>query len=181
MYTLTSPLLRAPASHSDRNAEQGTDVLATDAEISTLVCLARSRHAHDLVIGSGRTPRAVATTRAIETAWERIGGRVLLAITWPETGASWLRHATRFAAPDPDLWVMTGPAIGWAQMTRRLLWSTSWAPARTLATAGIGSPQSLALVGLHNLEDLAGVYGDGTSWHVAHGALMHRPRVVSGP
>jgi hypothetical protein len=176
MDTLTSPLLRTSVS---RDVDNDTDPVATDSEISALVCFARSRHAHDIVLGSGRSRRAAATAHAIQAAWERHGGRVLRTITWPETGASWLRHATRFAATDPDLWVMTGPAGGWAQMTRRLLWSTGWAPARTLATDGVGDSRTLALVGLHNLDDLAGAYADGSSWIVTDGALTHRARIHS--
>lgn len=179
MTSLTSPLLPTPPSHDvDRSVDQETDLLVTEAETATLLCLAHSRHAHDITIGSGRTPRAVATARAIQTAWERDGGRVLRTITWPETAASWLRHARRFADADPDLWVMTGPALGWAQMTRRLLWSTGWAPARTVASAGVGDPRALALVGRHNLDDLAGAYADGSSWLVTDGALVHHPRIT---
>ena len=175
MDTLTSPLLKTPVGHDVDNA---TDPLATEAEISAMVCLARSRHALDIVIGSGRTTRAVATAHAIQTAWEDDGGRVLRTITWPATGASWLRHATRFAAADPDLWVMIGPASGWAQMTRRMLWSTGWTPASTIATAGVGDARTLALVGLHNLDDLAGAHPDGSSWLVADGVLTHRARIL---
>lgn len=175
MDALTSPLLRTSVS---RDMDNDTDPVATEAEIYAMVCLARSRRAHDIVIGSGRSPSAAATGHAIQAAWERDGGRVLGTITWPETGASWLRHATRFAAADPDLWVMTGPARGWAQMTRRLLWSTGWTPARTLATDGVGDSRTLALVGLHNLDDLAGAYADGSSWLVADGALTHRARIL---
>ena len=79
MDTLTSPLLKTPVGHDVDNA---TDPLATEAEISAMVCLARSRHALDIVIGSGRTTRAVATAHAIQTAWEDDGGRVLRTITW---------------------------------------------------------------------------------------------------
>jgi hypothetical protein len=61
-------------------------------------------------------------------------------------------------------------------MTRRLLWSTHWRPDRTLATAGIGDPRTLALVGLTNLDGLAGAYEDGAWWHVAHGALIRVAR-----
>ena len=38
---------------------------------------------------------------------------------------------TRSAA-DPGLWIMAGPPRGWAQVTRRLLWSTPWSPAAPL-------------------------------------------------
>ncbi len=166
MEALTGPLLKASASHD-------ADLMATDAEVATVIRLAHNRHAQDIMIGSGRTPHALATARLIESAWERIGGQTLDAITWPETGASWLRHASRFAAANPDLWVMIGPATGWAQMTRRLLWSTRWTPARTLATAGIGDPRTLALVGLANLDSLAGASADGTSWLVAYDSVAH--------
>ncbi|GLW98042.1 hypothetical protein [Microtetraspora sp. NBRC 16547] len=166
MEALTSPLLKTSASYN-------ADLTATDAEVATVIRIARDRRARNIVIGSGRTPHALATSRLIKSAWDRTGGGTLDTITWPETGASWLRHASRFAAADPDLWVMVGPATGWAQMTRRLLWSTPWSPARTLATAGIGDPRTLALVGLTNLDGLAGASADGTSWLVAHDSLVH--------
>ncbi|MFE5097235.1 hypothetical protein ACFRCI_44835 [Streptomyces sp. NPDC056638] len=166
MEALTSPLLKAAASYD-------ADLTATDAEVATIIRIARDRRARSIVIGSGRTPHALATSRLIKSAWDRIGGGTLDVITWPETGASWLRHASRFAAVNPDLWVMVGPATGWAQMTRRLLWSTPWSPARTLATAGIGDPRTLALVGLTNLDGLAGASADGASWLVAHDSLVH--------
>lgn len=175
MDALTSPLLRTSVS---RDLGTDTDLVATDAEISAMVRLARGRDAHDIVIGSGRTANAAATARAIQAAWERDSSRVLRTITWPETGASWLRHAARFAAAEPDLWVMTGPARGWAQMTRRLLWSTGWVPARTLATDGVGDSRTLALVGLHNLDDLTGAYADGSSWLVTDGTLTHRAGIL---
>ncbi|MFJ1831420.1 hypothetical protein ACIO6T_42405 [Streptomyces sp. NPDC087532] len=166
MEALTSPLLKAAASYD-------ADLTATDAEVATIIRIARDRRARNIVIGSGRTPHALATSRLIRSAWDRIGGGTLDVINWPETGASWLRHASRFAAANPDLWVMVGPATGWAQMTRRLLWSTPWSPARTLATAGIGDPRTLALVGLTNLDGLTGASADGASWLVAHDSLVH--------
>ncbi|WP_238011408.1 hypothetical protein KZZ52_32910 [Dactylosporangium sp. AC04546] len=166
MEALNTPLLKVSASHD-------ADLTATDAEVATIVRLARDRHAQDIVIGSGRTPHALATARLIESAWDRAGGQTLDTITWPETGASWLRQASRFAAPNPDLWLMVGPATGWAQMTRRLLWSTRWTPERTIATAGIGDSRTLALVGLVNLDGLVGASADGTPWLVAHDSLMH--------
>ena len=166
MEALISPLLRTQARHD-------ADPAVTDAELATIIELARRRRAQDIVIGSGRTPHAIATARAIATAWDRVGGRTLDMITWPETGASWLRHAKRFAVADPDLWMMIGPATGWAQMTRRLLWSTGWTATRTLATAGIGELRTLALVGLDSLDGLAGANADGTSWLVASDSLAH--------
>jgi hypothetical protein len=162
---VTSPLLRRPATHD-------SDLVATKAEVEALLQLARGRGVRDITIGAGRTARAVETARMVESAWNRAGGRTLGTVTWPETGASWLRPASRFAATNPDLWIMTGLATGWAQMTRRLLWSTRWRPDRTLATAGIGDPRTLALVGLANLDGLAGAHADGASWRVTDDALI---------
>ncbi|MFE4422393.1 hypothetical protein [Streptomyces sp. NPDC056817] len=174
MDPLTSPLLKRPASYD-------ADLTATAAEIAAIVQLARERRAHTIVIGSGRTPHALATSRLIESAWDHAGGTTLATITWPETGASWLRHASRFADANPDLWVMTGPATGWAQMTRRLLWSTPWRPERTLANAAIGDPRTLALVGLINLNGLAGATAHGTTWLVEDDTLQHPTRTEDRP
>ncbi|MEU0335981.1 hypothetical protein [Streptomyces sp. NPDC006193] len=166
MDPLSSPLLK-------RQANYDADLTATATEVAALARLARARRAHTIVIGSGRTAHALATSHLIASAFDRAGGTVLAAISWPETGASWLRHASRFADADPDLWVMAGPATGWAQMTRRLLWSTPWSPERTLATAAIGDPRTLALVGLTHLNGLAGTTDHGTSWLVEDDSLQH--------
>jgi hypothetical protein len=173
METLTSPLLARPVTHD-------SDLIATEAEVKALLRLARTRGARDITIGAGRTARSVETARAVGSAWNRSGGQTLGTVTWAETGASWLRPASRFAAAEPDLWIMTGPATGWAQMTRRLLWSTRWRPDRTLATAGIGDPRTLGLVGLDNLDGLAGANADGASWRVTDGALI-RVAPAEGP
>ncbi|MFB7484663.1 hypothetical protein ACFUEM_38520 [Streptomyces anulatus] len=173
MDPLTSPLLKQPASHD-------ADLTATAAEVAAIVRLTRGRRAQSIAIGSGRTPHARETARLIEAAWDRAGGTTLTTVTWPETGASWLRHASRFADASPDLWVMTGPATGWAQMTRRLLWSTPWRPERTLATAAIGDPRTLALVGLVNLNGLAGTTAHGTAWRVEDDALRYPVRAEEG-
>ena len=93
-------------------------------------------------------------------------------VTWPEEAASWLRQATRFAAANPDLWVMAGPPGGWAQMTRRLLWSTSWEPGRTIAFAALGTERVVGLVGAGNLPSLTGATAWGGTWAVRDGQLM---------
>ncbi|MFJ5726214.1 hypothetical protein [Streptomyces sp. NPDC093149] len=174
MNPLTSPLLKRSASHD-------TDLRVTAAEAEAIVRLARARRAQSVAIGSGRTPHARESAHLIESAWDRAGGATLATITWPETGASWLRHASRFAAANPDLWVMTGPPTGWAQMTRRLLWSTPWRPERTLATAAIGDPRTLALVGLINLNGLAGTTAHGTTWLVEDDTFQYPARTQEGP
>lgn len=159
MNTLTSPLLARPP-------HLGPDAPATDLEVAALVALAAGRGARSIAVGSGRTSPALAAADAITQAWRADGGSVTVAVTWPETAASWLRQARRFADAPADLWVMTGPETGWAQMTRRLLWSTPWRPERTLATGAIGRPATLALVGAYQLRGLAGACANGAIWTV---------------
>ncbi|MEV6071105.1 hypothetical protein AB0L82_31550 [Nocardia sp. NPDC052001] len=150
----------------------GQDIpTATDAEIAAIIAVARARGARTLTLGSGRTSAAIATMAAVADQWERGGGRIADHITWPETAASWLRQARRFATAPTDLWVMTGPRLGWAQMTRRLLWSTIWS-ARDTIVATIADPAALALVGTAYLEGLTGVDPDGSTWTVTDGLLL---------
>ncbi|MFC4906675.1 hypothetical protein [Actinomadura gamaensis] len=159
MDALSSPLLRA-------HAASPAECPITDAEVATLVALARARGARTLAIGSGRPPLALAAARTVAGAWESAGGDIALKLTWPETAASWLRQATRFAAAPADLWIMLGPPLGWAQMTRRLLWSTTWSPARTLLAGAVSDDRTLDLVRRHNLPGIAGTTRDGTPWHL---------------
>jgi hypothetical protein len=109
------------------------------AELSRMTELALSRGARSIAIGGGRSAAAAEAVTAFARRWEASGAIVLTVVTWPEEAASWLRQATRFAAADPDLWIMAGTPRGWAQMTRRLLWSTPWQPGRTLAFAALGT------------------------------------------
>jgi hypothetical protein len=118
---------------------------ATAAELNHMSELARRRDARTIAIGRGRSALAAAAVAALARRWEGEGRIVLDIVSWPEEAASWLRQATRFAAADPDLWVMAGPAGGWAQMTRRLLWSTPWQPGRTIALADVGTPKAIWL------------------------------------
>lgn len=159
METLTSPLLRAQPSSQPDGSISG-------AEVAALVALARSRGTQVIAIGSGRAPAALDAARALAESWERAGGDIALELTWPETAASWLRQASHFAAADADLWIMLGPPLGWAQMTRRLLWSTPWKPAHALLAGALCEPGTLDLVGLHNIPGIAGVTRDGQSWHL---------------
>jgi hypothetical protein len=148
---------------------------ATTAELNRMAELALSRGARTIAIGTGRSLAAIRSAVGFTSRWEAAGGAVLCAVTWPEAAASWLRQARRFAAADPDLWIMAGPAAGWAQMTRRLLWSTSWQPGRTIACAAIGTGHAIGLVGAHNLPGLAGATADGGTWQVSHGNLQIAP------
>ncbi|MEU0504383.1 hypothetical protein [Nocardia sp. NPDC005998] len=163
-----TPLLRrAPRTDADTEVE-------VEVEVDAIIALASARGARTLTLGSGRTPTALATMAAVATGWERGGGRIVDHVTWPESAASWLRQARRFTATTPDLWIMTGPRLGWAQMTRRLLWSTTWTPHDTLVTAAIADPAALELVGTAHLDGLTGIDGDGSAWCVADGQLRLR-------
>ena len=145
---------------------------ATDAELSRMTELALTRGARVIAIGRGNSLAATRAAAGFARRWEATGGTIICTVTWPESAASWLRHARRFAAADPDLWVMAGPAAGWAQMTRRLLWSTPWRPERTIGFAAIGTAHVIGLVGAHNLPGLTGATADGSTWQVSHGMLQ---------
>ncbi|MEU4250477.1 hypothetical protein AB0F15_24015 [Amycolatopsis sp. NPDC026612] len=122
----------------------------TSAEVEALTrLLGQARH---IVLGTAADPASRAGGERIAAAW---GGLVLATVTWPETAASWLRQARRFAAPEPDVWVVSATSAGWAGMTRRLLLSTSWSPHRTIVTS--------ALAGFP-LPGLRGARADGTTW-----------------
>lgn len=146
-----------------------------DAELRGVTELAQRRGARSIAVGSGRSAAAALAVTEFARSWEDGGGTVLAVVTWPEEAASWLRQATRFAAADPDLWVMAGPPRGWAQMTRRLLWSTAWQPGRTIAFAALGTERAIGLVGAHNLHGLAGVTAHGGTWTVCNGAIHVAP------
>lgn len=169
----TSPRLK------DGPIERAADPAATEAELDRMLELALCRGTRTVAIGHGRAAAAVAAADAYARRWEA-GGRIVLGVvTWPEYAASWLRQATRFAAANPDLWVMAGPVRGWAQMTRRLLWSTSWQPERTIAFAALGTEHAIGLVGAGNLPGLAGATAGGGTWTVRDGHIeiaRHAPR-----
>ncbi|MFB6819355.1 hypothetical protein ACFCV8_32965 [Streptomyces sp. NPDC056347] len=156
---MTSPLLVDPP-------QPGPDLVVTGTEVAALVGLAAARGARSIAVGSGRTPAALAAADAITRAWQAAGGVMATTTTWPETAASWVCQARRFADAPADVWVMTGPEVGWAQVARRLLWSTSWRPDRTLATAAVGRPATLALVGAQQLRGLTGAAANGAIWTV---------------
>ena len=145
---------------------------ATDAELSRMTELALSRGARAIAVGRGNSPAATRAAADFARRFQATEGSIVCTVSWPESAASWLRQATRFAAADPDLWVMAGPATGWAQMTRRLLWSTPWRPERTIAFAAIGTRHVTGLVGAHNLTGLTGATADGGTWQISHGMLQ---------
>jgi hypothetical protein len=148
----------------------------TGAELSRMTELALRRGARSVAIGRGRSAAVAEAVTAFDRRWEASGGTVLTVVTWPEEAASWLQQATRFAAADPDLWIMAGTPRGWVQMTRRLLWSTHWQPGRTLAFAAVGTQSAIGLVGAHNLQGLAGATANGGTWTVCNGSIQVAPR-----
>jgi hypothetical protein len=159
---------RLPSGLACDTAESGP----ANAELSRMTELALRRGAGSVAIGRGRSALAAAAVTAFASRWEASGAAVLTVVTWPEEAASWLRQADRFAAADPDLWIMAGTPRGWAQMTRRLLWSTPWQPGRTLAFAALGTPRAIGLVGAHNLHGLAGATADGGTWIIGNGSIQ---------
>jgi hypothetical protein len=145
---------------------------ATEAELNRMAELALRRGARTVTIGHGRSAVAAGAAAAVSRRFQDQGRIVLDVVTWPEQAASWLRQATRFAASNPDLWVMAGPPGGWAQMTRRLLWSTPWDPSRTIAFAVLGTERAVGLVGAGNLSGLTGATGQGGTWAVRSGRVV---------
>jgi hypothetical protein len=137
--------------------------------------LAMDRSAGTVAIGRGRSAAATRAASGFARRWEASTRAVLCVVTWPGNAASWLRQAVRFAAANPDMWVMSDPSGGWAQMTRRLLWATPWQPERTIAGADIGTSQAIGLVGAANVSGLAGATADGGTWEVRDGKLDTRP------
>lgn len=167
-----SPRLPASVVRRAATAEaEATEAETTEAELATMVELALRRDARTIAIGRGRSPAAAGAAAGLARRWEARGGTVLDVVTWPEEAASWLRQATRFTAANPDLWVMAGAPVGWAQMTRRLLWSTPWQAERTIAFATVGTDYAIALVGADRLTGLAGATASGGIWTVRDGRV----------
>ncbi|MEQ4721216.1 hypothetical protein [Nonomuraea sp. B19D2] len=172
-----SPLVRtsrlpaaAPAGH-------------TTAELAALLDLLTEQRPRieTVTLGHGRDAASTTAAQAFARAWHAQGGQILTVVTWPEEAASWLRPATRFAAGDPDAWVVAGAALGWAQMSRRLRHSTTWDPARTFAFASIGDIETLRLAGPGTLDGLRGASADGGRWRIGrHSITQDTPPARDG-
>ncbi|WP_253834472.1 hypothetical protein [Actinokineospora globicatena] len=140
--------------------------LMTDRELATVLALARRRGGGLVTVGHGRDPVSTAAAEAFAAAWE---GTVCAVVSWPPVAASWLRQACRFADGSPDLWVIADDAATWAGMGRRLATLPQWRPNRTIAFAGLASPDLPALVG--DVDGLCGAGSDGSSWSFFDGDL----------
>jgi hypothetical protein len=91
----------------------------------------RVKDAVTITIGHSRDEPGRAAAQAFAEQWTASGRIVLDVVDWPEEAASWLRQANRFTAGNPDAWVVTATARGWAGMRRRLSLTPAWDPSRT--------------------------------------------------
>lgn len=132
-------------------------------------------HPDTVTIGSSRDGVSRTAARQLAIAWQERGGTVLDILDWPETAASWLRQARRFAAGPPDAWIVTGAAAGWVQMGRRLALSTDWDPARTVATSSLATNALIARGGTGTFDHLRGAHPDGTTWEIIRTLVFDRP------
>ncbi|MGW3368858.1 hypothetical protein ACWDOR_38600 [Streptosporangium canum] len=170
-----SPLIRrgdvAGAATPGRPAGHTT---AETAALLDLLTAARPR-VETVTVGHGRDAVSRTSAQAFVRSWEDAGGTVPAVVDWPEEAASWLRPARRFAAGDPDAWVVAGTALGWAQMSRRLRHSTGWDPRRTYGFACLGDVRVVELAGPATLEGMRGVAADGSAWRIGRGLITYYP------
>jgi Periplasmic binding protein len=145
----------------------------TEVELSALLGILAGPRIHAVTIGHGRDPASRAAAAAFEVAWVEAGGEVLATVDWPEEAASWLRAARRFAAGEPDAWVVAGAPLGWAQLSRRLRHSTDWDPGRTFGFASLGTTESVRLAGIGTLDGLRGVSADGGDWRIGRSSIAY--------
>ena len=128
-----------------------------------------------ITIGHGRDQASTIVARELASLWEATGGFVLKIIDWPEEAASWFKPAKRFTDETPDAWIVTGPILGWAQMSCRLKRSTDWDPSKTFGFSSVADSRFFNIVGLRTLEGMRGVLNDGTSWRLSDGQFITYP------
>ncbi|ASW57373.1 hypothetical protein CIK06_02480 [Plantactinospora sp. KBS50] len=128
----------------------------------------------NVVVGSGRTPAGRDRAAAITAVWSATGGQVTDVVSWPEEAASWLRHARRFTASTPDVWIVAGPLPGWAGMCRRLYDSTDWNPARTFGFADLADVRLGVAAGWKRVAGMRGALADGGTWTASFSGLITR-------
>lgn len=160
-----SPLLGAASAGGPEELPQAPPA-HTAAELSALIGLLTGP-GDELVtvaLGHGRDDASRAAAAAFAEEWRARGGQILATVDWPETAASWLRPARRLTAQGPRAWVVTGALTGWAQMSRRLLHSTDWDPARTFAFAALHDPRLRELAGPDAVRGLRGATPEGGTW-----------------
>ncbi|NUU21501.1 MAG: hypothetical protein HOV68_08295 [Streptomycetaceae bacterium] len=138
----------------------------TADELAAIISLLDASIAGTVVVGRGRDAASEQAARAFVDAWGERGGTVLAVVDWPETAASWLRHAQRFTSGTPDAWVVAAGPHGWARMSRRLRHSTDWDPGRTFGFASTGTITAVELAGAATLRGMRGASADGRTWSV---------------
>ncbi|WP_375347364.1 hypothetical protein ACEWPB_28905 (plasmid) [Priestia megaterium] len=151
----------------------------TEKEIATLMNLLTSadQPIESIMIGHGRDTASKKAANTLAKWWEMsggidgTGGYVLDVVDWPEEAASWLRHATRFTHGNPDAWVVTGPLVGWIQMSRRLYKDTEWNPKKTFGFASLADHCVVKFAGGIILEGMRGALSDGGTWKIINGQL----------
>jgi hypothetical protein len=157
-----SPLPQRPAAPTLPARPCGADELAALAAAARAVRPAPV----SAVVGTASDAVSRANGDLLAAAWAAGGGTVLATVRWPEAAASWLRPSRRFAAPEPDVWLVAATVPGWAAMGRRLVTSTEWSAARTFVTSPLADPELIALGGIGTFDGLRGAYPDGRLWTV---------------
>lgn len=161
-----SPLPRTPVPVS-------TGIACGAAELTALLGLLHAMRPRPVSVVIGTAADAVSRTNGtrLAEAWES-HGVVLDTVTWPETAASWLRHARRFAGPAPDAWIVTATPAGWVGMGRRLAYSTGWSARRTVGIAALAHPTLITAGGAATFDGLRGTHTDGRTWEITRTLLI---------
>jgi hypothetical protein len=174
-----SPLVCRPAPTT--SIEQHAPAPHTGQELETIMAFLSRRGSYisAISVGHARDDASRSAANAVIRAWTDRGGEVLGVVDWPEDSASWLRQARRLAAGAPDVWVVAGSPLGFAQMARRLRHSTDWDPKRTIAFSSLADIRLIEMASSGVLEGLHGALPDGGTWRLGSGMLVRysRPQV----
>jgi hypothetical protein len=98
-------------------------------DLARTLALLREMDATLVAVGHGRDAACVAAARSFVACWD---GQIAVVVDWPPTAASWLRHARRLSAANPDAWVIADTPAGFEPVAERLRESTGWDPMRTV-------------------------------------------------
>lgn len=180
MSTLSREAPASPPLHPPTRLEPALVRNYTAAELDAIVALLAQARARAITIGHGRELACQEAAAAFVDAWSACGGQIVTIVDWPEQAASWLRTARRFTAEAPDAWVVAAPALGWAQMARRLRASTGWEPERTFGFAALGTPEAVRLAGRGVLDGMRGASADGGTWRAGPIAVTEYPPITQG-
>lgn len=151
-------------------------------ELAAVIGLLERLDARLVAVGHGRDLRSRRAAERFSEAWRASRDRdgvhreVATTVDWPAQAASWLKPARRFTDAAADAWVVADATPGWAGMSKRLLASTRWEAARTVAFSGLDRQLSGAVLERGEFDGLVGVDADGGLWFVEHGNLIrHEP------